>query len=61
MRTAKYLSVSKRTVFVSVFCPGARGVNTAVEPTRGGEKGKDVLYMVSILLSIGPKQKAGSI
>ena len=61
MLRPKYLSDSKRVVFGSVFCPGARGINTAVEPTRGGEKGKDVLYMVSILLSIGPKRKAGSI
>ena len=61
MLTAKYLTDTKATVFGSVFCPGARGIDTTVEPTRGGEKGKKGVYMVQILLSIGANMKAGSI
>ena len=52
MLRPKYLSDSKRVVFGSVFCPGSRGIITAVEPTRGGEKGKKGVYMVQILVSI---------
>ena len=57
----KYLKDSKPFVKESGVCPINKGQRGIVEPTRGGEKGKDVLYMVSILLSIGPKRKAGPI
>ena len=57
----KYLKDSKPFVKESGVCPINKGQRGIVEPTRGGEKGKDVLYMALILVSIRANMKAGSI